>query len=159
EAALNLMDEPDPDANRVGAVNTVIFRNGKMEGRNTDGYGFAENLRAAGVDVKNETVTVLGAGGAARAVVAALSAMDAGCVRTVNRRRERAVHFGQAFPGLAISLHDLGDAQALRDAALLVNATSLGMQGQPAFELSLDALPASAAVTDLVYAPLETELL
>ncbi len=165
--ALNVVDEVDDTARRIGAVNTVIVRDdGSLLGRNTDAFGFIENLRDQSPDWRAAAgpAVVLGAGGAARAVSAAL--LDAGTPRItiVNRTREKA-------EGLALSLGRTGGgdvvgvslwsnrAQVLKDAALLVNTTSLGMDGQPALELDLHALPADALVTDVVYTPLETPLL
>lgn len=151
-----------PAARRIGAVNTlVVADDGRLEGDNTDAFGFTENLRAAGVVAPQPPLAavVLGAGGAARAVIVAL--LDAGCgeIRVVNRSTARA-HALAAAMGGAIRVVAWADrAAALAGAGLLVNATTLGMTGQPALELALDALPRAAAVTDLVYTPLRTPLL
>lgn len=162
ESALALVDRVDPLARRIGAVNTlVIGADGGLEGRNTDGFGFLENLRhgAPGFAADQGPVVVLGAGGAARAVVVAL--IDAGApeIRIVNRTiaRTKALIRDLGGPCAALATGETG--RALADAALLVNTTSLGMAGQPPFALDLTPLPATAVVTDIVYEPLETALL
>jgi len=162
EAALKIVDQISPVAKAVGAINTIFVRDGgTLYGTNTDAYGFIENLRRdhPGFDAARGTAVVLGAGGAARAVCAALK--DAGCReirianRTLSRSETLAKDFGPVVKPVAWS--DL--PRALSDAALLVNATSLGMTGQPPLPVDLSPLPTGALVTDLVYAPLETELL
>jgi shikimate dehydrogenase len=168
EAALALADHVDPLARRIGAVNTLVVRDdGSLEGRNTDAFGFIENLRQGcpGFSAARGPAVVLGAGGAARAVVAALQ--DDGCpeIRLLNRSRERAEALKAdletvVMPGGNITVLPWDSrAAALNDAALLVNTTSLGMTGQPPLEISLAALPTDALVTDIVYAPLLTDLL
>ena len=162
EAALAAVDEIDPAARAVGAVNTVIVRaDGSLEGRNTDGYGFLENLRAGAPQWRAAAgpAVILGAGGAARAITAALIAAGVPEIRLVNRTPARAAALAKALKGnlRGFSWEDRG--KALAGAALLVNATSLGMVGQPALDLSLEALPLPAIVNDIVYAPLETPLL
>lgn len=162
ETALDLMDELDPSARRAGAVNTVVAdRNGRLAGSNTDGFGFCEALKAgaAGWSAARGPAVVIGAGGAARAVVAAL--IDAGApeIRLVNRTPARAMALAKELRGPVHGVPWDDRAAALEGAALLVNATSLGMEGQPSLELPLDRLPAGAVVNDIVYAPLETPLL
>lgn len=161
-----LLDRIDPGARRIGAVNTVVKQpDGTLEGRNTDGFGFLQALQhsAPHWTAKAGPVVVLGAGGAARAVVASL--IDAGVpeLRLVNRTRETAVDLGVAFTpagGQRIVVGSWNErAELLDDATLLVNTTSLGMKGQPALEIDLAKLPREAAVYDIVYAPLETPLL
>jgi shikimate dehydrogenase len=162
EAALALVDCVDERAARIGAVNTiVVLPDGRLEGRNTDAFGFHANLvqtlpawrAAAGPAV------VLGAGGGARAVVIAL--IDAGApeIRLVNRSAEHAAVLAAAL-GDRVSLHGWeARHDVLAGAALLVNATPLGQTGQPPLTLRLDALPDGAVVNDIVYVPLETQLL
>ena len=162
EAALGLVDEATPTALRIGAVNTVtIGEDGRLHGDNTDGLGFVASLRegwpawqaAAGPAV------LLGAGGAARAIATALLNAGAPELRLLNRTRPRAEELAAAL-GERARVLDWGDwTAALAGAALLANTTSLGMPGQPPLEVALDALPAEALVTDIVYAPLETALL
>jgi shikimate dehydrogenase len=160
EMALMSMDELDPTARRIGSVNTVVVRaDGSLEGRNTDAFGFTQNLLAAGVDVQAGPATVLGAGGSARAVVMALQDMGIEEIRLVNRNLERAQNLKQRFGG-NIEIFSWDRARsAMEDSMLLVNATSLGMQGQPPLDVPIDGLARKAAVTDLVYAPLITGLL
>lgn len=162
EAAAAEVDILEPFARRTGAVNTVIVReDGKLEGRNTDGFGFLENLRqgAPGWRAGRGAAVVLGAGGAARAVVAALLDDGAPEVRIVNRTLDRAARLAEEIGG-AISAFRWDEAgAALEGAALLANTTTLGLAGQPPLDLDLGALPPAALVTDAVYAPLETDLL
>ena len=161
EAAFALSNRTDETARRLGAVNTLIFGpGGTIEGRNTDAFGFAENLRDGGLAGEGGgTAVVLGAGGAARAVVLALQSLGYGPIRVSNRTAERADALAATLgPGVEAAAW-AERAAALAGAALLVNATSLGMTGQPALDLPLDDLPAGAAVTDIVYTPLETPLL
>jgi shikimate dehydrogenase len=167
EAALAIVDRIDAVAARIGAINTVIVNaDGRLEGRNTDGFGFIENLRAAvdGFDPAAGVAVVLGAGGASRAVVASLIDHGAPAIRLVNRSRERAEGLVQALTvqgrSSVIDLVDWSErAAALAGATLLVNTTSLGMGDGPALDLPLDALPTTALVNDIVYVPLETRLL
>ncbi|MYF87523.1 MAG: hypothetical protein F4178_14705, partial [Rhodospirillaceae bacterium] len=164
EAAFALSDRADETARRLGAVNTLIFGPaGAIEGRNTDTFGFAENLKDGGLARAAGSAVVLGAGGAARAVVLALQSLGYGPIRVSNRTAERAEALVDALagaPGSGVEAVAWAErAAALAGAALLVNATSLGMAGQPALDLPLDDLPDGAAVTDIVYTPLETPLL
>jgi shikimate dehydrogenase len=162
QAALALVDHLEGSARRVGAVNTVVVRDdGSLEGRNTDAFGFSANLVTASPGWRADAgpAVVLGAGGAARAVMAALLDQGAPKIRLVNRTREHAGALAAALGG-AIELVEWADrAAALAGAALLVNTTSLGMRGQPPLELALDRLPRDAVVNDIVYVPLETPLL
>jgi shikimate dehydrogenase len=160
EDALMSMDELDPIAQRVGSVNTVVVRaDGSLEGRNSDVYGFAQNLLKAGVDVRAGPATILGAGGSARAVIVALQDMGVEEIRIVNRTTGRAEALKRQMGGM-IEVFPWDRARSAMDGAtLLVNATSLGMQGQPPLEVTIDGLARQAAVTDLVYRPLITDLL
>ncbi len=164
-AALNHGDNHVDDlARRIGAVNTVtVGSDGRLTGTNTDGFGFMENLRdhAPDLELDSGRVVVLGAGGAARGVIAGLIDAGARDICILNRTQARA----------DVLAADLGQEAAIRvtgwesrtevlaGAVLLVNTTSLGMTGAGALDLSLDALPAAAAVADVVYTPLETPLL
>jgi shikimate dehydrogenase len=161
-----LLDRIEPLAQRMGAVNTVVKQaDGTLEGRNSDGFGFMSTLtsNAPGWRPDAGPVVVLGAGGAARAVVASL--VDSGVpeLRLINRTKSKAVDLGVAFTpsdGRQIVIERWDDrAEALRGATLLVNATSVGMHGQPPLEIDLARLPHTAAVCDIVYIPLETALL
>lgn len=153
EAAFAVCDEVLPRAHRAGAVNTLVFRDGRIIGDCTDGFGFLASL--PDYDPRRGPAVLLGAGGAARAIAAAL--LDAGCPRLtlVNRTPERAEALARALGG---PIH-VSTTPPLEDAALLVNTTSLGMAGQPPLVLDLTPLPAHAVVADIVYVPLETPLL
>ena len=161
-----LLDRIAPVAARIGAVNTVVKQaDGSLEGRNSDGFGFMETLSYNAPDwhAQSGPVVVLGAGGAARAIVCSL--IDAGVpeLRLVNRTQSKAVDLAVPFTptdGRRIVVDRWDDrAECLKDATLLVNATSLGMKGQPPLDLDLEHLPHTAAVCDIVYTPLETGLL
>ena len=162
ETALRFMDEVTAAAKRIGAVNTVtVLPNGGLRGDNTDCFGFIANVEASLPEWRAAAgpAVVLGAGGAARAVIAGL--LDKGCpeVRLANRSQPRAEVVARDL-GTKVRLVSWPvDAAALDNAALLANTTSLGMTGQPPLNLSLRGLPLSAVVTDVVYAPLQTDLL
>jgi shikimate dehydrogenase len=162
EAALSVLDEVAPEARRIGAVNTVAVRqDGSLHGWNTDIEGYAHSLAAAlpGWSLAGRPATVIGAGGAARAVVAALAGLGASEIRVVNRSPGRAEELARALGGPILAHGWDAMPKALAGAALLVNTTSLGMAGQPRLEIDLAPLPREAAVSDIVYAPLETPLL
>jgi shikimate dehydrogenase len=162
EAALRLCDLVTDRAALVGAVNTLIFRDdGKIHGDNTDGYGFLANIRqtAPGWQPKAGPAAVFGAGGACRAVLVALLEAGVPEIRLSNRSRPRAEALRSEF-GARIKVHDWVKAgQTLDGAVTVVNTTSLGMKGQPQFRVSLDLLEPGALVADLVYTPVETDLL
>lgn len=162
ETALKAVDTVDDLAGRIGAVNTIVFDDdGKSHGTNTDGYGFLENIlqRAPDHDVVSGPAMVLGAGGAARAVVATLLEAGAPEVRLTNRTGERAEALAKSLGGAVTTVPWDRRADALEGVSLLVNTTTLGMAGQAPLELALDKLPENACVNDIVYAPLETPLL
>ena len=161
EAALAHMGSLSEAARRVGAVNTVtVGENGALAGDNTDGLGFVRHLRETVPTWRaDEPAVVLGAGGAARAVVATLAAEGVAEIRVVNRTPHRAAALADAFGGAVRPLPWRALAGALDGCGLLVNATTLGMTGRPALAVDLARLPPEAAVYDLVYAPLETRLL
>ncbi len=165
EPLLALCDEVTPEARRIGAVNTVVIDGDRLRGGNSDAFGFAENLRAGTSDWQPESgpAVVVGAGGAARAVIAALQDLDAPEIRLTNRTEARAVDLAAALADperTPIRVLPWAERnEALAGAGLLVNTTALGMAGQPALDLALDALPGQALVTDIVYVPLETPLL
>lgn len=162
EAAFRFCDRLDQAARRLGAVNTVVrLPDGTIEGRNTDLYGFRRNLEtAAGWGrIGRGPAIVLGAGGAARAVVAALQDLGFQEIRIVNRTVARAERLVEELSEAASARLMAVTAPDLSDCDLLVNTTSLGMAGQPPLEIDLTVLPTSAFVTDIVYKPLETGLL
>jgi shikimate dehydrogenase len=164
QTALSAVDRVDPLARRIGAVNTIVVApDGSLEASNTDAFGFLQNLREAVPEWRPAIgpAVVLGAGGSARAVVAALT--DAGVpeIRIVNRTLSRAENVARDLSGSAtrITVHPWSEVKAVqRHAGLLVNTTSLGMAGEPPLVLDL-ALPPEAPVVDIVYVPLETSLL
>lgn len=152
------LDDLNDDARALGAVNTIINRGGRLYGVNTDVPGFAADLRAHDVGVAGETVVVLGAGGAGRAVIAALMQLGAGRIILANRTLARADAIAAQYPGTTITATALSNAMlsaAMRAAALLVNATSAGLHGDDApIPLALlGHLPESATVYDLIYHP------
>ena len=162
EAALVSMDTTSEQARRIGAVNTVVVgQGGELHGSNTDGFGFVENLKSGYPrwSAGRGPAVVLGGGGAARAVCAAL--IDGGVpeIRLINRTRSRAESLASNLGGPVETIPWEARAEALDGAVLLVNTTTLGMTGNPALDLDLAALPADAVVTDIVYNPLETPLL
>jgi shikimate dehydrogenase len=156
-AAFEVCDVVDETARRAGAVNTLVFQEGRIIGSNTDGWGFLENLRAHGVDAAAGPALILGAGGAARAIAAVL--LDLGVkVTLANRTRAHADRLAAGLSGLHVIDWDRRDA-ALADHALLVHTTSLGMGGNPPLEIDLDRAAPGLTVADIVYVPLETPLL
>lgn len=160
-AALELADEATDRARRIGAANLLVFEGGRILADNTDGEGFLGSLRqgAPGWDPAAGPATVLGAGGAARAVIVAL--LDAGVPEVLlsNRTRQNADALRREF-GDRIRIVDWVQAgNAVEEGALVVNTTSLGMTGKPELRVPLDGLRPGQVVTDLVYAPLETRLL
>ncbi|QCO02656.1 shikimate dehydrogenase [Azospirillum argentinense] len=162
EAAYRAVDRLDATAKRMGAVNTIVVgEDGSLEGRNTDGFGFIENLRsgAPGWTAADGPALVIGAGGAARAVVASLLDEGAPRVWLVNRTRARAEELAADIGGAIETADWVSRETLLEGAALVVNTTTQGMAGQPPLELDLRALPGSAVVTDIVYTPLMTPLL
>jgi shikimate dehydrogenase len=162
EPAVALVDRVDAVAARIGAVNTIIVgADGTLEGRNTDGYGFLANLRDAqpAWSAGRGSTVLIGAGGAARAIIVALLDEGAAEIRVVNRTAGRAAALAAE---LGPRIHPVAwdeRHEALAGAALLVNTTSQGMTGEEALDLSLDRLPRDAIVNDVVYVPLETALL
>ena len=161
EDALQLCDELDEPARRIGAVNMVtVTGDGKLAGRNTDGIGFLQNLRVGGEwKPQQGPAVVLGAGGAARAIVASLIDATVPEIRICNRTHSRAKALAAAFGAPCEPVRWDQRGAALQNAGLLVNTTSLGMTGQPALRIELDALPSHAVVNDIVYVPVDTPLL
>ncbi|APW43335.1 shikimate dehydrogenase [Rhodoferax saidenbachensis] len=162
-AAMPLVDHLEPLAQRIGAVNTIVVGpDGALTGRNTDAYGFVQSLLDAKPDWRADAgpAVVLGAGGAARAVLAGLIDGGARSIRLCNRSWDKAHDLAQEFGSAIVHAVPWADRHnALDGAALLVNTTSQGMQGESALDLSLDRLPAEALVSDIIYVPLETPLL
>ncbi len=159
---LGLADSVTDRAALIGAVNTIAFKpDGTIWADNTDGYGFIQNMRQNAPQWKPASgpALVLGAGGAARAVISALLAEGVTELRLANRTRQRAQLLADQF-GAKVQVVDWNRASdAVDGAETIVNTTSLGMQGQPDLPIMLDLAPKTATVSDLVYTPLITPLL
>ena len=162
EAVLELADSVTDRAALIGAANTLTFTaDGRIQADNTDGVGFLANIQdyVPEWSPKSGPCVVFGAGGASRAIIAALSQAGAPLIRVTNRTRARSDALKDHF-GAKIEVVDWVQAgNVLGDASLLVNTTSLGMQGKSALRVPLDGLRPETVVTDIVYTPLETELL
>jgi shikimate dehydrogenase len=159
ELALPVLDHVDPLARRIGAANTIVVRaDGTLAGSNSDAFGFIENIRSSALSWSQDApAVVIGAGGAARAVVVALIDEGVRTVRVVNRTKERAARLADEFGIVPV---EWGSWRAALDGAgLLVNTTTQGMAGEPALDVELASLPTQAVVNDIVYVPLETPLL
>ena len=160
--ALKLVHALDPLARRMGAINTIVVQDdGSLKGFNNDGFGYIQSLLDAkpGWRADAGPVTVLGAGGAARAVVLSLAERGAKEIRLLNRTQNKAQALADEFGGPIEVLPWEARHEALEGAALLVNTTSQGMHGNPALQLDLSRLPLQALVSDVIYVPLETPLL
>ncbi len=161
-AALSIVDRIDPLAARIGAINCIVVEaDGSLSGRNTDAFGYVQSLRDAQPDWLPAVgpALVLGAGGAARAVIAGLLDSGVPSIRLTNRSPDKTQELVAAF-GPQVTAVDWAERHAAVDgAALVVNTTNLGMQGQPALDLNLSALSPQALVSDVIYVPLETPLL
>jgi len=164
EAVLALADEVTKEAKAIGAANTLWFEEDKLIAGNTDAYGFITHLKTSCPSWQtNQPAMILGAGGAARAIIYALMQENVPEIYLTNRTRERATNLATEFTGKAstsIKVIPWEDkAKALPSCALLVNSTSLGMVGKPPLEFDCASLPSGAVCYDIVYAPLETQLL
>lgn len=160
--ALRLVHELDVNAKRMGAINTIVVQpDGSLKGFNNDGFGYIQSLLDAKPDWRADAgpITVLGAGGAARAVVLSLADRGAKEIRLLNRTDAKAQALAEEFGAPVKAIPWSERHAALADVALLVNTTSQGMHGNPALDLDLDALPEHALVSDVIYVPLETPLL
>jgi shikimate dehydrogenase len=162
EKAIPVMDRVSPLVRKIGAMNCVVVgSDGSLEGNNFEAFGYTESLVQEIPDWRADLgpIVILGAGGGARAVAAGLAERGAKEIRVINRSPERAeklaADIGSPVTALPWSMRE----EALRDAALVINSTSQGMKGQPPLDIRLDALPTTAAVSDLIYTPLETPFL
>ena len=161
-SAMHFMDELHPTAQRVAAINTIVVQpDGSLLGMNNDGAGYVQSLRDADPTWRGDAgpALVLGAGGAARAIVVAL--LDEGVpeLRITNRTLERAQALAEAFGERGKVVPRAQRHEAMAGVSLLVNTTTQGMHGQPPLDVALDALPAAAMVSDAIYIPMETPLL
>jgi len=162
QAVMPLVDDVDPLAKRIGAVNTIVVQeDGSLRGFNNDGNGFVQSIRNARPDWRPDAgpIAIIGAGGAARAVVASLADQGAREIRVVNRTYERACELQALFGPPVSAVRWDARADALAGVALVANATNQGMGGKSALDLALDRLTADAIVADLIYTPPETPLL
>lgn len=163
ETVMSLVDEIDERARKIGAVNTVCFnRQGNLVGSNTDGYGFLKHLKKSAPNWQAEMgpAVIIGAGGAARAVIVSLLEDGVPEIRLCNRTIARAENIKHELADSRVKVIKWeGREEALKGANLLVNVTTLGMSGQPGLDLSLENLPKQSIVYDIVYNPLETELI
>ena len=168
EAVIPFLDEIDDWATEAGAVNTIVNRQGRLTGHNTDGYGFLRALQQGGsFQPRGRRTLILGAGGAARGVVLALAREGVGHLTIANRTPERAESLAQLARGRgitaqAIPLSGADLTEAAASAELIVNCTTIGMTHGPGAAdspLPRQAIPVTALVYDLVYNPLETRLL
>lgn len=160
--AMQYMDWVDPNAQKIGAINTVVVQaNGTRHGYNNDGFGYLQSLKEAHAQWRADTgpVVVLGAGGAARAILVALLQEGATEIRLLNRTLDKAQALAQEFGPSIQALPWSQRHEALAQAALLINTTNQGMHGTPALDLALDELPTTAMVSDIIYTPLVTPLL
>lgn len=160
QAIMNICDTLDDTARAIGAVNTVVIKDGKIEGRNTDAFGFIGNLKQEQpkLDFKRGPALVLGAGGAARAVIHGLLAEGVPEIRLANRTRGNAEVLARDFRNVRVI--DWADRTAsCENVNLLTNTTVLGMKGQAALDMDLANLPETSIVYDIVYKPLLTDLL
>jgi len=162
QEALKIVDEVDPVGRSMGAISCVVVRpDGSLRGSNNDGYGFIENILEHAPQTRFDAgpVTVIGAGGGARAVIWGLAERGAKEIRLVNRTKARAQKIADEFK-VSIKPVDWADRNlALEDANIVVNTTSQGMVGMEPLDIDLARLPRHALVTDIVYTPLETPLL
>ncbi|WP_368185573.1 shikimate dehydrogenase [Aestuariibius sp. HNIBRBA575] len=161
-SVLQIADLVTDRATLIGAANTLIFRkDGKIHADNTDGYGFISNLKQGAPGWRADTgpVTVLGAGGAARAVISSLIEVGAKEILLTNRTRPKAEGLQAEFGSKVRVIDWVQAGNAIEDAATLINTTSLGMEGQPELRVPLDGLQRGSVVTDLVYTPIQTHLL
>lgn len=162
ETAMRLVDKLDAASKRIGAINCVtVEKDGTLSGSNNDGYGYIQSVLHAQPNwcVDAGPIVVLGAGGGARAVLAALAERGAREIRLINRTDTRASLLAEDLGAPIKAIPWSERAHALEDAAMLVNTTSQGMIGQPALDIEIETLPRTALVSDIVYVPKMTPLL
>ena len=166
QAIRPLLDEIGADAEAIGAVNTVLNQEDRLIGRNTDAIGYIRSLKEdTGLDPAGLTVCILGAGGAAHAVVHGLLENDVGCIQLINRTEANAkqlqTHFAKRSQG-RIRVHPWDQAkmrEVFQESRLLINTTAIGLEGSRFEDLPLESLPDGSCVSDLVYRPRQTALL
>ncbi|MCP3676751.1 MAG: shikimate dehydrogenase [Deltaproteobacteria bacterium] len=167
EAVMEYLDEVSDEARVIGAVNTIVNDNGKLIGHNTDGRGYLQSVREeAGFDPAGKSIVIIGAGGAARGIINALALEGAAAIaianRTIPRAERLAAEFKPLYPAVTITPLPL-EGELLRatlhSASLVVNTTSLGMEGKGKVDIALDELPKRSIISDIVYNPRTTDLL
>ena len=161
EVAYRCIAETDEIALRLGAVNTIYIKDETVCATSTDGYGFLAHLKETipGWSAKSGSAVILGAGGAARAIAGALVDEGVEDIRIANRTKERADELARSL-GNNLKVHEWENrAEILCDASLLINTTALGMVGKQPLEICLERMPSHGVVYDIVYTPLETDLL
>ena len=166
QTVMPILDDVSHEATLIGAANTLIFCDGRVSGDNTDAQGFLRAMTEEGIDIPvGGSAVVLGAGGAARAVVVALALSGLGLITVANRTGWKAIQFEKDLATISeteISAVDLASNQlnsAIRSADLLVNTTSVGMQETDQLLIDPDSLNPETIVYEIVYTPLETPLL
>ncbi len=162
QTAFEIVDEADPLARRIGAINCVVVRrDGSLFGKNNDGWGYIESIVQADPNWRADAgpIVVFGAGGGSRAVLVGLADKGAREIRLINRTFERAQRLETEIGGPVRAVEWSARHEALDGAAMLVNTTNQGMVGEPALDVALDRLPKAALVSDIIYIPKETPLL
>ena len=161
ETVFEAIGEADKIAGRLGAVNTVYLKNGMVHGTNTDGEGFIASLRHSypAFSLRGKTAIIIGAGGAAKAIIGALLDEGVGKIGIINRTRERILGLQGQFGSYVFEINGTAANDELPNCELLVNTTSQGMHGEPSLNLEIQGLNRGALVADIIYTPLETTLL
>jgi shikimate dehydrogenase len=161
ETVFQAVAETDKIAGRLAAVNTVYIRNGKVCGTNTDGEGFIASLRHSHPKfvLRDKEAIIIGAGGAAKAIIGALIDEGVAKIGVINRTRERILDLQEQFGSQIIEINESSNNDALVTCDLLINTTSLGMEGGIELALDIRRLKSNALVADIIYVPLETALL
>ena len=167
EAVIKFIDDVSEEARHIGAVNTIVNKDSRLIGHNTDGYGYITSLKEeCNFNPKGKNIAILGAGGAARGILVALSVKKPKTIIIANRTLARAISLIKAFKGKfpetkfeAVDLNKDILKKYFKDIELLINTTSVGMKKNETVEIPLELLPKTAVVSDIVYNPLETLLL
>ncbi|MBI5893868.1 MAG: shikimate dehydrogenase [Deltaproteobacteria bacterium] len=167
ESVIKFLDEVSDDARLIGAVNTIVNKNGKLIGYNTDGEGYVNSLKnELGFDVKGKNIVILGAGGAARGIVFAIAKKGAKKIVIANRTIKKAVSLANEFKRhfkeaeiLASGIDEQSFKKYLTDIHLIINTTSIGMNDKGDLKIPFALIPKNAVVSDIVYKPLLTKFL
>jgi shikimate dehydrogenase len=161
ETAIPFVDHIDDSVKKIGALNTIYLKHGKTHATSTDGEGFYQNLlaHAPAFDIAQKQITILGAGGSAKAIIERLLREEVKSITVINRTTARAQEIKKTFGEKITVLEERMQVAALRSCDLLINTTSQGMVGQPDVLFDLSPLPEHAIVADIVYVPLKTSFL